>query len=187
MSNANNHHELSGNGSEAGSLIPPVTVLSSSRQNSLPPLHRLGEVRREERVSRRRIAEELGITVDEVRRQECETTDLLLSTLQKWAKVLEVPVTELVQEPTIELSAPLAVRAHMIRAMRTALTILTRVKDSRLKRLAQTMADQLIEIMPELRELKPWPENRRRRRRELGIAFTRRISARMLPEPDDEP
>lgn len=140
------------------------------------PLHRLGEARRQENVSRGTVARRLGITVEEVRRQECETTDLPLSVLYKWAKVLDQPVTELLQETGYSLSLPLFNRAHMALVMKTAMTILERAGDPRTKRLAQTMVDQLIEIMPELRGVDAWQiVGKRRRRDELGIAAERSL------------
>ena len=75
------------------------------------PLHRLGEARRQERISRDNVAHHLGITVEDVRQQECQTTDLRLSVLHKWAKVLGLPVAELVAEPDDSLATPLFNRA----------------------------------------------------------------------------
>ncbi len=141
------------------------------------PLHRLGEARRQENISRGTVARLLGITVEEVRRQECETTDLPLSVLHKWAKVLDQPVTELVQETGDSLSMPLFNRAHMVLVMKTAMTILERAGDPRTRRLAQTMVDQLTEIMPELRGAFAWPTvGKPRRRDELGVAAERSLS-----------
>jgi transcriptional regulator with XRE-family HTH domain len=138
------------------------------------PLHRLGEARRQENISRGTVARRLGVTVEEVRRQECETTDMPLSTLYKWAKVLDQPVTELLQETDYSLAMPLFNRAHMALVMKTAITILERAGDPRTKRLAQTMVDQLTEIMPELRGMAAWQiVGKRRRRDELGIAAER--------------
>ena len=115
------------------------------------PLHRLGESRRQEQISRRTVAQHLGITLEEARRQECATTDLPLSVLYKWSKVLGLPVAELVEEPSASLSTPLFTRASLVRIMKTAMAILERTGDAQTKRLAQTLADQLTEIMPELR------------------------------------
>jgi transcriptional regulator with XRE-family HTH domain len=142
------------------------------------PLHRLREARRQEEVTCRTMARRLDITVEEVRRQECETTDLPLSVLHKWAKVLHVPVTELVQEAGDPLSMPLFNRAHMVLVMKTATSILERAGDLRTKRLAQTMVDQLTEIMPELRDVSAWPTVGKSRRGldELGSAVERGLS-----------
>ena len=142
------------------------------------PLHRLREARQQEEFTCRTMARRLDITVGELRRQECETTDLPLSVLHKWAKVLHVPVTELVLEPDDPLSMPLFNRAHMVLVMKTATTILERARDLRTKRLAQTMVDQLTAIMPELRGVSAWPTVGKSRRGfdELGIAVARGLS-----------
>jgi transcriptional regulator with XRE-family HTH domain len=141
------------------------------------PLHRLGEARRQEDVSRRNVARHLGITVEDVRRQECETTDLPLSVLHKWANVLSLPVAELVAEPDDSLATPLFNRASLVRVMKTAVAILEQTRDPRTKRSARTMVDQLIEIMPELRGISAWHAiGKRRRLNELGIAAERSLS-----------
>jgi transcriptional regulator with XRE-family HTH domain len=162
---------------QMGEVIEKTTPAAVPVRVECPlPLHRLGEARRQENISRGTVARRLGVTVDEVRRQECETTDLPLSMLHKWAKVLDQPVTELVEETGNSLSMPLFNRAHMVRVMKTAMTILERGRDPRTKRLAQTMVDQLAEIMPELRGMVAWQiVGKRRRRNELGIAAERRL------------
>jgi len=120
------------------------------------PLHRLGEARRQEDISRHNVAHHLGITVQDVRRQECTTTDLPLSLLHKWANALGLPVAELVEEPDGSLSTPLMNRARLVRVMKTAMAILKRTGDPQTKQLARNMVDQLIEIMPELRGIVAW-------------------------------
>jgi transcriptional regulator with XRE-family HTH domain len=138
------------------------------------PLHRLGEARRREDVSRRTVARHLGITVEDVERQECKTTDLPLSVLHKWAKALGLPVAELFQEPDNSLSTPLFNRARLVRVMKTAMALLERTGNPQTKRLAQTIVDQLMEIMPELRGISAAPAvGKRRSRDELGIAAQR--------------
>jgi len=141
------------------------------------PLHRLGEARQQENISRRHVARHLGITVQDVIRQECKTTDLPLSVLHKWAKVLNLPVAELVKEPDDSLSTPLFHRAHLIQVMKTAMAILEQAGDPQTKQLAQTTVDQLMEIMPELRGVSAWQAvGTRRRIEELGIAAERGLS-----------
>jgi len=161
---------------------------SSVHATSTVPLHRLGEARRQERISRLSVACRLGITEAEVRRQERETTDLPLSVLRQWAQVLAVPVAELIQEPRDVLSLPLLTRARMVRVMKTAMAIAQGVNKPRAKRLAQMLAEQLVEIMPELRDVKPWHERGRRRRSDdFGVAFLRRLSARMFCDTEEMP
>jgi transcriptional regulator with XRE-family HTH domain len=150
------------------------------------PLHRLGEARQQENVSCRNVACHLGITVEDVRQQECRTTDLPLSVLHKWAKVLSLPVGELVEEPDESLATPLFNRASLVRVMKTAMAILEQTRDPPTKRLARTMADQLIEIMPELRGISAWHVvGKRRHLNELGIAAERRLSDEIFMDAVD--
>ena len=165
---------------EQTSAVVPIHVESAL------PLHRLGEARRQENISCCNVARHLGITVQDVRRQECNTMDLPLSVLHKWAKVLRLPVAELVEEPDDSLSTTLFNRAGLVRVMKTAMAILERAGDPQTKRFAQTMVDQLIEIMPELRGIGAWNAvGNRRRLDELGIAAERRFSDEDLMDAMD--
>jgi transcriptional regulator with XRE-family HTH domain len=140
-------------------------------------LHRLQAARRQEGFSRRNVARHLGITVQDVIRQECKTTDLPLSMLHEWARVLGLPVAELVEEPSESLSTPLFTRARLVRIMKTAMAILERGGDPQTKLLAQTMVDQLVGIMPELRGVIAWHSaGKRRRLDEMGSAVDRGLS-----------
>lgn len=141
------------------------------------PLHRLAAVRRLQGISRRTVARRMGVDLATVRRQEQPSCDLALSELYRWQKVLEVPVTELLVEADDELATPVLKRAQLVRMMKTALAILEVAREEPIRRMAQTLVDQFIEIMPELGEVSPWHSvGRRRRRDEMGIAATRRIS-----------
>ena len=121
------------------------------------PLHRLGTVRQREGISRRTVARRLKSSISEVKRQESGTADLLLSTLYKWQEVLEVPVSELLVEPDEPLSSPVRNRAKLLRIMKTAVTILERTRQTSIRRMAQMLVEQLIELMPELEGVSPWP------------------------------
>lgn len=141
------------------------------------PLHRLATVRRLQGVSRRTVARHLNTEVSTVRRQERETADIPLSKLYQWQEVLDVPVAELLVEAGDPLSTPVLKRAQLVRLMKTARAILGEAKQTRVRRMAQTMINQLTEIMPELAEVGPWHTvGRRRRRDEYGVAAQRRIS-----------
>jgi transcriptional regulator with XRE-family HTH domain len=141
------------------------------------PLQRLAEVRRLQGISRRTMARRLHTEVATVRLQERETADMLLSDLYEWQKALDVPVAELLVEADDPLSTPVLKRAQLVRVMKTAQAVLTEAKQVRVRRMAQTMVDQLIEIMPELAEVGPWHAvGKRRRRDEYGAVAQRRIS-----------
>ncbi len=127
------------------------------------------------------MARRLGIGLREVQAQEEESADLPLSTLYRWKEVLNVPISDLLEEEASELSTPIMFRAKLLLVMRTAATILQRTRNAATRRMVQFMVEQLIEIMPELKHTTPWPSvGKQRRRRELGRAAR-------LPLPADLP
>lgn len=126
------------------------------RLDERQPLHRIGEVRREQGVSTRRAAQLLGKTGEQVRIEEDPTSDLTLSQVYEWQRLLEVPVADLLVEPHAPLSAPVLRRAQMLRLMKTVQAILEKTNQPPVRRLAQTMINQLVEIMPELEGVSPW-------------------------------
>jgi transcriptional regulator with XRE-family HTH domain len=140
-------------------------------------LQRVGIVRRLQGISRRTVARRLNVDVAEIRRHEQETYDMLLSTLYDWQQVLEVPVSELLTESTDTLSLPLLQRAQLVRLMKTALAILEQADQDGVRLMAETLVDQLADIMPELRGVSAWHAvGRRRRTDELGAAANRALS-----------
>jgi transcriptional regulator with XRE-family HTH domain len=155
------------------------------RARSSRRLHRLRAVRLQEGVSRRTIARRLGIGLREVQAQEQESADLPLSALYRWREILNVPISQLLEEDVGELSSPIMFRARLLRVMRTAATILERTRNPATRRMAQFMVEQLIEIMPELKDTTPWPSvGKRRSRRELGRAAQRRLPADVMRDLD---
>jgi len=158
---------------------------AAGQERSRQQLHRLAAVRRQEGVSRRTIARRLGIGMREVQAQEDESADLPLSTLYRWKEALNVPISELLEEDAGEMSSPLMFRGKLLRVMRTATTILERTRNAATHRMAQFMAEQLIEIMPELKDTIPWPSvGKRRSRRELGRAARLRLPADLMRDLD---
>ena len=144
--------------------------------NADRPLHRLHKVRRLQGISRRTVARRLKTDVSQVKSQENETADILLSTLYQWQDVLEVPIEELLVEAGDELSPPVMKRAQMVRLMKTALAILKRTQQSTIQRMAQTLVDQLTELMPELEGIGAWHAvGKRRTQDELGQAAHRQL------------
>ena len=94
----------------------------------------------------------MGTDIRSLRLQEQESTDLRLSDLHRWQKALEVPLTELVVDTEEPLSRPVLDRARLIRVMKTAVAIHENSASSPgLKRMAETLVEQLVEIMPELK------------------------------------
>lgn len=150
-----------------------------STPEKLRPLHRLGEVRRSQGISRKTIARKLNVNIPEVVRQEEETCDLPLSALYMWQEVLGVPIGELLVEPQDALAQPMLLRAQLVRFMKTAVAICEQSGEKAIRLMAQNLANQLIEIMPELRGVCAWHAvGQRRKSDELGVAAQRSL-------PDD--
>jgi transcriptional regulator with XRE-family HTH domain len=150
------------------------------------PLQRLAQVRRQQGVSRRTVARRLNLDLNEIRRQELETCDLTLSQLFRWQEVLEVPVAELLAEADNTVSPPLQQRAQLVRLMKTALAIKDNARQESIRRMIQTLIDQLLEMMPELDGVGPWHAvGKRRRLDELGVAAQRRLSDDVFYDRDD--
>ena len=165
----------------------PSTEAGDDGVGKLPygqrPLHRLGQVRRLQGVSRRTIARRLGTDTTNIKAQEAETTDIPLSALYRWQEVLQVPIEELLVEAGDDLSPPILKRAQLVRLMKTVAAILQRTQQAGVRRMAQTLVDQLIELMPELREIGPWHAvGQRRTQDELGQVVHRRLSAEALAD-----
>ena len=141
------------------------------------PLHRVGTVRRLQGITRRTVARHLNTEIAQIKLQEQETADMPLSQLYEWQKVLDVPIAELLVEAGDPLSPPILKRAQLVRIMKTALAIIEEAKQPRVRRMAQTLVDQLVEIMPELQGVSPWHAvGKRRRRDDYGVAAERRLS-----------
>jgi len=154
--------------------------VSSENQQSAA-LHRIAEVRFQQGVSVRCAARQLGKDVATIRAQEQETSDLLLSELYAWQGILDVPVSELLMDHETPLSRPVMERARLVRLMKTAAAILEDSKSTSIRLLAERMIDQLVEIMPELKEVGAWHTvGQRRSLDESGRVFENRISEDML-------
>jgi transcriptional regulator with XRE-family HTH domain len=150
------------------------------------PLHRLGTVRRLQGVSRRAVARRLNVDVSIVKQQEDETSDLPLSMLYKWQQMLEVPIAELLVDEEDPLSPPIMKRARMVRLMKTVLSILERSNQPPIRRMAQNLVNQLVELMPELKGVTAWHAvGQRRRLTEYGRAAERRISSDVFLDLND--
>jgi len=159
-----------GIGREAAAGIPEHSEPHSA-------LHRLAAVRRQQGVSRRTMARRLNVDVATIKQQEDETSDLNLTTLRLWQQVLEVPLVDLLVDTDEPLSGPVLKRAKMVRLMKTATAILERARQPGIRRMAQMLIEQLVDLMPELAGVSPWHAvGKRRTRDEVGQAAHRSFS-----------
>jgi transcriptional regulator with XRE-family HTH domain len=142
------------------------------------PLHRIAEVRHQQGMSLRTVSRHLGIEGRVLKQEELETTDLPLSALYRWQEALGVPIADLLVESNAPLSPPVMERARMIRVMKTVAAIMENAESPSIRRLAQTLADQLVEIMPELEGVSPWPVvGQRRSTSDVGRAADHRLAS----------
>ena len=140
-------------------------------------LHRVAEVRKQQGLSLRSAARQMGTDVRKLRVQEAEATDLKLSELYEWQRVLGVPIAELLVDPGNPLSESVLARARLVRIMKTVKALGENASTPSIQRLAETLKNQLIEIMPELEEVGPWHSvGQRRSLDEFGRAAERLIS-----------
>lgn len=147
------------------------TVAAGPGKASALALHRIADVRQQQRVTLRNVARRLRLPLPLVRRQERPDCDLRLSDLLRWQEVLEVPIAELLVEGDGQLSGPVLERSRMVKLMKTAAAIRERSQDPSIERLCGMLVDQILEIMPELADVSPWHSvGQRRTRDELGRA-----------------
>lgn len=152
--------------------LPRELSLSAAEANGgrqQRSMHRLQTVRREQGMSLRRVAQLLKTDVETVRREEDESSDLPLSRLHQWQQILDVPLTDLLVDAEGPLSTPVLTRARLVRLMKTVTAIVEQSDNRRVRVLAERMADQLKEIMPELENITPWHSvGQRRSAEEIG-------------------
>ena len=123
------------------------------------PLHRLAAVRQARGLSQREMAQRLRISLSEVQRQERETSDLRLSTLNAWAKALGVSITALLTEPDGTAALPSLRADQTLRLMEMVREIRRRARRPGVQRMADSLMGQLLEIAPELEDVGLTPES----------------------------
>ena len=168
-------------------MVPPrETAATNGRAQPSPPngaategrLHRIAAVRQQQGVSLRAVSRQMGTEIRRLREEEDENTDLKLSDLYRWQKVLDVPISELLEDPGTTLSNPVMERAQLLRLMKTAMSILENSRSPGVRRMAQVLVEQLIDMMPELESVTGWHTvGQRRRLDEYG-----RVVERCIPE-----
>ena len=139
-------------------------------------LHRIAEVRQQQAMTLRTVSRHMGLEARQLKLEEDETFDLRLSTLYRWAEVLGVPVTDLLADTDDPLSTPVKDRARLVKVMKTVAAIMETAETLPIRRLCQTLTNQLVEIMPELEGVGPWPAvGQRRSLDDYGAAAERRL------------
>ena len=154
----------------------PPDAANDLPSNGQRPLHRLSTVRRQQEVTRINVARRLHLDIAVVRQQEDETFDLPLSVLYEWQKVLEVPIADLLVESNSPLSPPVMEWSRLVRVMKTVAALTEKANTASLKRLLHRLRTQLLEIMPQMTDVAPWPVvGQRRSPEEYGRTVERQM------------
>ncbi|MDO4586897.1 MAG: hypothetical protein Q4C95_06310 [Planctomycetia bacterium] len=158
--------------------------ISETASENQEEYHNVRMVRRNQNISLANCARRLGLTTAEARYQEQPSTDLSISQLMAWKDVLDIPLVELLPENEI-LNNPIRNRALLVKVMKTAKQILQTAKESRIHNMAITLVDQLVHLMPELREVSSWPEiGQSHENRDYGVAAYRRFDVDIAEQMD---
>ena len=146
-------------------VLPRQSSRRHLSENTSHPcrLHRIHDVRVREDVSLCTVSERTGVGISRLKQQEDARSDLRLSELYRWQQALDVPTLHLLSEPELALSDPVRHRALMVRAAKTAVTILEESTTDAIRMLAQTLIAELVELMPELKDVGSWPKVDKRR------------------------
>lgn len=162
--------------SEMAEQAPVATGDLPVRARRTRRLHRIAEVRRQQGMTLRTVGRHMGTEVRQLKQQEEETADLTLSELYRWQEALGVPVADLLVESGGTLSSPVQDRARLVKVMKTVAAIMEHADSVSIRRLAETLEEQLVEIMPELKGVSPWPSiGQRRSLDDYGRAAERRL------------
>ncbi len=126
-------------------------------------LQRVAEARQQQGFSLRTIARRTGIDLRTLRAHENPKTDMKLSELRAWQLALELPMVDLIEDDLQPLSSPVKDRATLIKIMKTVVAIKEAGGSPRMQRLATMLFEQMVELMPELKEVGGWPQHGSRR------------------------
>ncbi len=156
----------------------PIPLSSKRAANGTPSrMHRIATVRRQQGVSLRTASRQLQADVGTLKQQEDETQDLHLSEIYRWQQVLGVPIDELLVDAGSDLSRPILERARLVRIMKTVKAMMEVAATPAVKRLVENLEMQLVELMPELKEISAWHSVGQRR----GLDDVGRIMERVIP------
>lgn len=152
-----------------------------------PRLNCIADVVERERLSPRTLANRLNLTVTELLSQTDPARDLKLSELYNWQAALQVPIAELLVELDGTLSASVERRCQLLKAMRTVRSIQSAATEEPVQRLALQLVEQLLDLMPELKEVSAWPTvGQRRTAEDLGAIVDRCIPDTFFHSPPAE-
>ena len=150
--------------------VPPTTVR---------PLHRIADARRRQDISVRSAARRMQTSMEQVRKQEDPNCDMLLSDLHRWQRALRSADHGAAgRQRRAVIGARADACPSAARDENRARQFRNRPTSPSIQRFAAMLEQQLIELMPELKDVAAWHSvGQRRSPNELG-----RIAERVLPD-----
>jgi hypothetical protein len=131
----------------------------------------------QECLSARAAAMRMNLTTAQIRAEAHPSCDLSLSALYRWQSVLNVPLADMLREPDARLSPQVQFRGSLLKAMRTVRSIQNCAESEPIRVLGMQLAQQLTEMMPELKQVASWPTyGQRRRLDDYGAIVEKQIS-----------
>jgi transcriptional regulator with XRE-family HTH domain len=109
-------------------------------------LHRIREAREERGMTRQQAARMLSITLPELERQEDPHCDLTISELRNWTELLGLEIDDLIVDQQVPFPRAALSNQNVSSFLDTVTKMLARSKCPAVKRLAETLTNQLREI-----------------------------------------
>ena len=149
-------------------------------------LQRVAQAREQQGFSLRTISRRTGMDLRTLRSHEQPTTDMKLSELRAWQLALEVPLVDLIEDDLQPLSSPVKDRAMLVRIMKTVVAIKEAGGSPRIQRLSDMLFDQMVALMPELKEIGAWPQHGGRRSSGNSRIVEQQVNTKSLGSGQDD-
>ena len=151
-------------------VSPPSQKKKSSavdgQEENIPEIPKalncISQVRQRQGMTLRTVARRWDLEISDIRQMEQPTADLRISELHAWQRLLEVPLHELLVDTELPLSPHVLQRAQLIRLMKTIVTLRDKSTEPEAQHLIERLLLQVVEIMPELKNVGPWHETEER-------------------------
>ena len=145
------------------------TLNGGPERESTPTRHRIAEARQRQGVSIRSAARRMRVPMEQVRSEERPDSDLRLSDLIRWQKALDVPLADLLVDNDAPVSSPVLTRAKWLKLMKTVKALIETSPSPAVTRMVKMLESQVLEIMPELKDVGAWHSvGQRRTQDEVG-------------------
>jgi transcriptional regulator with XRE-family HTH domain len=141
-------------------IKPSSAKVATDRGTLREAVHQVELARHCKGLSRRDVARRMDVDLNEVKRQENETTDLRLTELYRWQEALDATLPELLTGDHDPISTPEIDSRRMAKMLNATTEIRKTTNQSQVHRLAQMLLWQLGELSPQMDGLRQWQSGR---------------------------